>query len=376
MTSPCVKILDPNGDLLIIVTASTDAFAAWDGPQHDTTSASEDETDRDSGDEEDRANEAMKKKGVASNTDDNNRNTPSNTLRMKASSSHLALASQRFGRMLKNAWPDLAVIHEEDGLRHWETEAVDLAAFEIVMDVIHGHNRRVPRAVDLEMLAKVAVIVDDLQCREAVEIFVDMWLSKLEESAPPRGLSYSRDLVLWIFIASVFSHDEIFRSCTYTAVMETTGPISSLELPIRGKIIDTLESLRLEHLDAIMDILADAEDRLKGIGGFYCCFGCDCALLGALIIQMRSKGLLDPRPSRPYNDLSISNMIQSIQNFEVPQYYQGSIRRGYNKHLDQTCYIGIDRGFEPLLFKQIRLLRDTIQLIHLKDDLGFTWGCT
>ncbi|KAI1486584.1 hypothetical protein F5X96DRAFT_654325 [Biscogniauxia mediterranea] len=373
MASPRVKILDPNGDLLIIVTASTDAFAAWDGPQHDTTSASEEEKDRDNGDEEDRVNEAMKEKGVASNIDDNDRNTPNNNLRMKASSSHLALASQRFGRMLKNAWPDLAVIHEEDGLRHWETEAVDLAAFEIVMDIIHGQNRRVPRAVDLEMLAKVAVIVDDLQCREAVEIFADMWLSKLEESAPPQGLSYSRDLVLWIFIASVFSYDEIFKSCTYTAIMETTGPISSLELPIRGKIIDTVESRRLEHLDAIMGTLSDAEDYLKGTEGFYCCFDCNCVLLGALIIQMRSNNLFDPRPSRPYNNLSISNTIRSIQEFKVPQHYRGLIKKDYNnKRMAQTCYMTINMGFQLLLFNQIRGLRDKIQGIHLKDDLGFT----
>ncbi|KAI0601353.1 hypothetical protein F4775DRAFT_541715 [Biscogniauxia sp. FL1348] len=367
MASAPMKILDPNGDLLIIVTAPANAFAVWDESQYDTTSAAEDEEDRVSIVMEETGIFPEERETVASSTDDDDGNAPGSELRMRASSSHLALASQRFGRMLKNAWPDLAVVHEEDGLRHWETEAVDLAAFETVMDIIHGHNRRVPRAVDLEMFAKVAVVVDDLQCHEAVEVIVDMWLSKLEQSVPPQKLPYSRDLVLWILIATVFSRAEIFRSCTYTAIMESTGPMPSLELPIRGKIIDTLESRRLLYLDSIMDILSEVEDRLNGTE-YYCCFWCDSVLLGAVIKQMRMKGLLTPRILRLYTGLSISRTMKLVQEFELSRIQGCSNWRKMAKY----CYNGIEKGFTELLVDRIQLLKDEIQGIDLKNDLGYT----
>ncbi|KAI5927462.1 hypothetical protein F4810DRAFT_651156 [Camillea tinctor] len=338
MASPEVKILDPNGDLLIIATASTDAFAPW---YHHLLSSTNEISETEESDVSDAA--------------DDHRDIPRNELRIKASSSHLALASERFGRMMKNAWPDLAVVHE-DGMRHWETEAVDLEAFVIVMDILHGRNRKVPHDVDVEMLAKVAVVVDDLQCHEAVEIFADKWISKLETAAPPkRYLQFSRDLVLWILIAAMFQHAEIFQSCTRIAILQIEGPMPSLELPIRGKVIDELESRRLKHLDDIMAILTDFENRLL-YEELYCCFDCDSMLLGALIMQTRPSCLFNPRPSRPYNGISVSNMFEAVRAFRVPQIGDYG---GWNSHSRGQ------EGFNELLFNRINSLEREIQGIQL-----------
>jgi hypothetical protein len=55
--------------------------------------------------------------------------------------------------------------------------------------------------VDLEMLTKLAVLVDYYACYEAVEIVSDMWVDGLKGTLPT---AYSKDLVRWLFISWVF----------------------------------------------------------------------------------------------------------------------------------------------------------------------------
>tara|TARA_R110002060_G_scaffold31897_3_gene42533 strand:- start:388 stop:744 length:357 start_codon:yes stop_codon:yes gene_type:complete len=113
-------------------------------------------------------------------------------------------------------------------------EGFDPSALKILLDIIHGKTRRVPRSLDLEMLAKVSVLVDDLECHEEVEIFVDIWLKDLPSSPPSE---YNRDLILWILISSVFHRTALFNTATRTAILHSAGPIQSLELPVRSIIV-------------------------------------------------------------------------------------------------------------------------------------------
>ncbi|KAI1501918.1 hypothetical protein F5X99DRAFT_181922 [Biscogniauxia marginata] len=371
MAEPSI-VLDPNGDLLIIVSAPTGAFAIWDEP-HGTsaTQPRDNEDDQEKGDDEvAEAKDVMKALDTSSGTGDDDGNAPGNELRIKASSRHLALASQRFGRMLANSWPDLAVVDPEKGLRHWTTDAVDLAAFAIVMDIVHGRNRGVPRAVDLDTLAKIAVIVDDLQCHEAVEVFADMWIRALEPSASVAKLSYSRELVLWTLVASVFHHAEIFRECTRIAIRNSTGPMPSLELPIRGKVIDTVESWRLELIDSIIASVYDLIDRLRDGKTSYS-FECESMSLGGLIKQIYSCYLLYPRPSRPYAGLSVSTMISLVRSFRTPKFPPMSLV--FNEY-DDDCGGGSgprECGFETFLTPEMNALEARIKGLDLENDLGY-----
>lgn len=155
--------------------------------------------------------------------------------RFKVSSKHLSLASRRFKAMLAGDWSEAHTVHD-DGLRHVEVEGFNPEAYKIIMNAIHGNYRRVPRQIhDLELLSQLALIVDDLDCLEAVEILCDLWL---------RGWWVQKDvvdrsLILMIFISSVFRHGIIFERATFIAIMASEEPIPSLGLPIRDHILST-----------------------------------------------------------------------------------------------------------------------------------------
>lgn len=51
-------------------------------------------------------------------------------------------------------------------------EGFDSSALKLLLDIIHGKARRVLRSLDLEMLAKVSVFLDDFECYEEVEVFM------------------------------------------------------------------------------------------------------------------------------------------------------------------------------------------------------------
>lgn len=69
---------------------------------------------------------------------------------------------------------------ETDGLHHWKFEAMfDPEAFEIVMKIIHGKTRDIPRTVKLELLAGISAVVDDLECHDALWFFAKGWLLNL-----------------------------------------------------------------------------------------------------------------------------------------------------------------------------------------------------
>jgi len=152
---------------------------------------------------------------------------------VRVSSRHLMLASPYFSRMLKGKWKEGNTI-QTTGFVSVEVEDVDADALVILMDIIHGRTRSVPKAVDLEMLAKMAVLVDMYECAEVVEIFTDMWIAHLQTALPS---VYSRDAVLWICISWVFRQHDAFRSVTSAALKYSNGPIQPLGLPIPSRVV-------------------------------------------------------------------------------------------------------------------------------------------
>lgn len=102
------------------------------------------------------------------------------------------------------------------------------------MRVLHGLNREVPRKITLEMLAKIAILVDYYQCHEAVELAVIMWIDAFKDCLPLKG---DRDLVLWLLVSSTFRQTETFRSITKTAIEESRAPLPALDLPISQNVI-------------------------------------------------------------------------------------------------------------------------------------------
>ena len=161
-----------------------------------------------------------------------------NVVKIRVSSRHLILASPYFRNMLGREWKEGKAL-QTDKFVEVDVEDVDADALVAVMNVIHGKTRSVPKTVDLEMLAKVSVVVDIYECAEAVEVFTDMWLAPLRSTLPSE---YSRDTMLWICISWVFRQHDEFRSATSAVLKFSSGLIQDLGLPIPQSIFGTSDS--------------------------------------------------------------------------------------------------------------------------------------
>jgi hypothetical protein len=149
------------------------------------------------------------------------------------SSRHLRLASPTFDSLLtKEKWKE-GEPDKDDGLYHVPAEDWDIEALLLLLNVLHHRNRHVPRSLSLEMLAKIAVLIDYYDCAEAVELCTERWIEHLRKTSPvPSG--FCRDLMLWMCIAWVLRMPDEFTQTTAIALRQVDQELLTLGLPITG----------------------------------------------------------------------------------------------------------------------------------------------
>jgi hypothetical protein len=128
---------------------------------------------------------------------------------MLVSGKHLALASSYFEMMFAGPFTEAETDHS--GLHQVKASDWDPEAFNIILTIIHGYHRDIPRLVNLEMLAKLAIIVDYYKCHKSIELHADIWLENLTSELPT---VYRRDCILYMFISWVFTKSDIFQKMT------------------------------------------------------------------------------------------------------------------------------------------------------------------
>jgi hypothetical protein len=293
-------------------------------------------------------------------------------VRMRVSSSHLILASPYFKRMLRGDWKEACTLRAEGRLTIYVEEDWDPDALLILMNIIHGHTRKVTRTVSLEMLAKLAVLVDYYQCPEVVEVFSEMWINQLKGTLPE---TYSRDLILWICISWVFHQSYEFEVTTGIALMQSEGPMQTLRLPIPKIIVgrfavrlrnttplttrtEKIDQQRQESIDQIITALHDLLDGFRE-SREPCSFECDSILLGALTKQMHTRGLFSPRPALPLLGFNFATTAKSIRDIHSPVWISVNDSRKHKCRLPTRIHPIIDRvekGMKGLALKDISLL--------------------
>ena len=227
-------VLDPDGDVVLVVEVPDDLEEAEEEPGTEETPESANEPPSwDDGVADD--DTPPKGEHVADESfGESSHDTKRPKIRMRVSSSHLRLASPYFKRMFQSGWL------EGDALRakglaevHLQNDE-DPNALLILLNIIHGHTRAVPRSVDLRMLAKIAILVDFFECYETIEVFSDMWINVFKGSLPQ---SIGKDLTRWIWICWVFNKPNQFKAVTRIAEQQSTGPIETYGFPIPNIVI-------------------------------------------------------------------------------------------------------------------------------------------
>ncbi|KAI9761623.1 MAG: hypothetical protein M1840_001739 [Geoglossum simile] len=153
-------------------------------------------------------------------------------IRCRVSSKHLSLVSPVFEAMLQRQFKEAAT------LRSVGKVEIPLAddnpvAFMILLEIIHGCTRSIPRAITLDMLTEAAVLVDKYDCREVVEQYSDMWIYRLKGRMP---LTLESALQ-WLCVSWVFRKSIEFKHATEIAIRsETLGDMMD-GLPVPSSVL-------------------------------------------------------------------------------------------------------------------------------------------
>lgn len=154
--------------------------------------------------------------------------------RFQVSSRHLALASPIFNHMVDSELLTRSQQLQCTGLTEIPLQGDDPDALLILLDLIHGRFKKVPRKISLETLTWIAFLADKYELWEITELSKDCWLSAIRENVLAE---LSDDLLCWMFIAEVFQEKSIFSKLSRVAKMESKGPLLTRDLPIPGQVL-------------------------------------------------------------------------------------------------------------------------------------------
>ncbi|KAJ5719993.1 hypothetical protein N7493_006871 [Penicillium malachiteum] len=157
----------------------------------------------------------------------------SSCFRIQVSAKHMILASPVFKTMFTGDWKESITLAKK-GSVEVNAESWNIEALLIVLHAIHCQHYKIPQKLTLEMLAQVAVIADYYQCKEPLHILKDIWIKNMEEAIPK---AFSRDLVLWLWIAWFFQLPFEFKVSTSIAMSHSNGWIDSWGLPVSHQVI-------------------------------------------------------------------------------------------------------------------------------------------
>lgn len=117
-----------------------------------------------------------------------------------------------------------ALVHEV-GTTGWNPHALV-----VVMNIVHGRHRDVPRDISLEFFVDFTVIVDYYQCEKAVQLAAELWHNLIYK--PPK--LYGKVAIMWLYISWVFSWPPVFSKMARLIVKQGTGleMVDTKDLPV------------------------------------------------------------------------------------------------------------------------------------------------
>ena len=159
----------------------------------------------------------------------------------QVSSRHLSLASKVFGHNFFGK----SLEHDSSTDRNLVTIPLledNFHAMVMLLNIVHGLTRSVPRQVGMDSLLQAAILINKYEFHEVAEIYTDMWLDCLRPKMPTR---LHQDLASWIYICWVLEKPVDLNTLTKIAIRETNyglvDPDGVIPIPywINGRITPT-----------------------------------------------------------------------------------------------------------------------------------------
>ncbi|KAL2823280.1 hypothetical protein BDW59DRAFT_148926 [Aspergillus cavernicola] len=226
--------------------------------------------------------------------------------------------------MLGGSFREASTLRSDGHLRLSEAKW-EAIPFLLILRILHGQTRAIPRKISLKTLAQVAILLDYYECYEAVEVFTHMWIRALETKLPT---TYNDDTLRWLFISWVFDERTIFKTITAVIQANCMGVVESIGLPIPGAILDALNQGRSDCIGRIIDSLHDLFYGLVD-GQFKCYYNelelvrthCTYTVLGAFTTHIIRMQLLSPKPKSPFLGLGVNQLLTDCRSqMESPRH--------------------------------------------------------
>jgi hypothetical protein len=96
--------------------------------------------------------------------------------------------------------------------------SADFDAMIVLLNIIHGASRKVPRQTSFEVLKKLAVLVCELGMLDTVQFFSDTWIDNFQRLGLPT--SYNENIPSLIYIFWVFDRASEFKDMSRIAQRE------------------------------------------------------------------------------------------------------------------------------------------------------------
>ncbi|EXJ91940.1 hypothetical protein A1O3_00490, partial [Capronia epimyces CBS 606.96] len=179
---------------------------------------------------------------------------PRRQVELRVSSKHLSLASEVFRNSRESR------SNGDESIMTISFPCDDLDAMRILLNIIHGLTRRVPRQVEVKLFAQVVILIDKYEFHEVAEVFTDMWFDSLRASILQ---DHPQDMACLISICWVLKKSSEYRSLTKKAIIEITG-LENVGVRIPQWIDGEIQSRRQAILGKLLMTFSKLLDRYHG----------------------------------------------------------------------------------------------------------------
>ncbi|CVL13004.1 uncharacterized protein FPRN_15022 [Fusarium proliferatum] len=249
-------------------------------------------------------------------------------IRFRVSSAHLILSSPVFKAMLDGPFSE--GIRNNDNFFEVKAFEWNAEALVILLDIIHGHHRCLPKDVELDILIELAMLCDYYRCEEIVEVFAERWIAAFGEDKPP----YEDEATMnWMFIAWVFQKGKLFTSMVAATLQHRKIPMYT-DLPLPSTIVEKVEAQRVKLINEVLNNLHGLQESLLATNDD-CKRECASMLLGSLMKQMREAGLEILKPNELSSTVrSVVELRRFVSGLETPVWH---LAGGYGGPLKHDC---------------------------------------
>jgi hypothetical protein len=138
------------------------------------------------------------------------------------SSRHMMHASQHFQTVLSGDFREATTLRTKGHVTI--PLLADLDAMIILLNIVHGASRKVPRHVSLEELSKLAILVSSFGMLETVQFFSDTWIDNYQMEGFPK--SYNENVLPLLYVFWVFDRPSEFKDMTRLTQRECDEKLS------------------------------------------------------------------------------------------------------------------------------------------------------